>query len=68
MATIDLKIDKMSCGACVRRVTQTLNAIPGTHAEEVSLGKARVQTETNSESLVAALTEAGFPAQVEATA
>jgi cation transport ATPase len=32
----------MHCGSCVRRVTQTLNAQPGTHAEEVRVGAARI--------------------------
>jgi len=65
MATLTLRIENMSCGACVRRVTQTLNRIPGTRAEEVQLGAARVQSDATSEDLIQALGEAGFPAQVD---
>jgi cation transport ATPase len=42
MAILNLRIDNMHCGSCVRRVTQTLNAQPGTHAEEVRVGAARI--------------------------
>lgn len=63
MATIALQIEKMHCGACVRRVTQTLNALPATHADEVAIGSARVTTEAPSSDLIRALEAAGFPAQ-----
>ena len=66
MATIALKIEKMHCGACVRRVTQTLNAIPGTHADEVAIGSARVTTDAPPSDLLQALGAAGFPAQASA--
>ncbi len=68
MKAVELEIDKMSCGACVRRVTQTLNAVHGTHAEEVRLGKARVTTQADATELVRALGEAGYPARVSAGA
>lgn len=63
MANIALKIEKMHCGSCVRRVTQTLNAVPGTHADEVAIGSARVTTESAPGVLLQALEAAGFPAQ-----
>lgn len=66
MPTVALQIEKMHCGACVRRVTQTLNALPGTHAEEVAIGSARVVTEAPVGDLVQALASAGFPAQAAA--
>ena len=64
MATIALQIDNMHCGACVRRVTQVLNALPSTHAEEVKIGSARVSTETSPDEVRRALEAAGYPAQV----
>ncbi len=64
MAKLALQIEKMHCGACVRRVTQTLNALPGTHADEVGIGSARVTTEAPANQLVQALEAAGFSAQV----
>lgn len=64
MSTITLNIDGMHCGACVRRVIQTLERIPGTSVEEVRVGAARVQADT-SEPLVAALAKAGFTARAD---
>ena len=64
MATLALQIDKMHCGACVRRVTQTLNAVPATHADEVQIGRARVTTDAPLGEILQALDTAGFPAQV----
>jgi copper chaperone CopZ len=67
MSEVTLNIANMSCGACIRRVTQTLNALPGTHAEEVRLGLARVRTDADDTTLVAALGSAGFPAHIDSS-
>ena len=64
MPQLDLQIDKMHCGACIRRVTQTLNALPGTHANSVALGTASVETAAAPETLLEALSAAGYPAQL----
>ena len=64
METLDLTIENMHCGACVRRVTQTLNALPGTHAEEVRVGAARVRTEADPKQIEESLRNAGYPAHV----
>jgi copper chaperone CopZ len=64
VSEITLTIEGMHCGACVRRVTQALQRIPGTTVEEVRVGAARVQAE-DSASLVAALAKAGYPAHAE---
>ncbi len=55
----------MHCGSCIRRVTQTLNALPGTHAEEVRIGSARITTSAEPEQIQQALTAAGYPAFAE---
>ena len=65
MSTLVLRIDNMHCGSCIRRVTQTLNALPDTHAEEVRVGSARVQTAAAPDQIQQALTAAGYPAFVE---
>ncbi|MGA8939447.1 MAG: heavy metal-associated domain-containing protein [Acidobacteriaceae bacterium] len=65
MATLNLRIDNMHCGSCIRHVTQTLNALPDTHAEEVRVGGARVSTSATPEQIQQALTSAGYPAFVE---
>jgi copper chaperone CopZ len=63
MATLNLQIENMHCGSCVRRVTQVLNGLPGTHAEEVRIGAARVATDTPAVEVTAALSAAGYPAR-----
>jgi copper chaperone len=64
VSDITLTIEGMHCGACVRRVTQALQRVPGTTVEEVRIGAARVQAE-DSAPLVAALAKAGYPAHPE---
>jgi copper chaperone len=68
MSTLVLRIDNMHCGSCIRRVTQTLNALPDTHAEEVRVGSARIQTTAPPEQIQQALTAAGYPGFVESAA
>lgn len=65
MAILTLRIENMHCGSCVRRVTQALNTLPGTHAEEVRIGSARVATTAAPEQIQQALTAAGYPALIE---
>jgi copper chaperone CopZ len=65
MSTLTLRIDNMHCGSCIRRVTQTINALPATHAEEVRVGSARITTNAEPEQIQQALTAAGYPAFVE---
>jgi copper chaperone len=68
MATLELQIDKMHCGACVRRVTQTINAVPATHAKSVQLGAASVTVDgADTSQLLQALEAAGFPAHITQT-
>ena len=43
MSEVNLRIEGMHCGACIRRVTQSLQAVPGVEVEEVRLGAARVK-------------------------
>lgn len=65
MNTLNFTIENMHCGSCVRRVTQTLNAIPGTHAEEVRVGVARVRTDADPQQIEESLRVAGYPAHVQ---
>jgi copper chaperone CopZ len=65
MATLNLTIENMHCGACVRRVIQTLNALAGTHTEEVRLGAARIRTEAGPAVIEQSLRAAGYPAHVQ---
>jgi len=65
---INLRIDGMHCGACIRRVTQSLQTVPGAEVEEVRLGAARVKlaSAANVGDLIAKLGKAGFSAPPEA--
>lgn len=65
MTTLNFAIENMHCGSCVRRVTQTLNALPETHAEEVRVGGARVRTEADPKQIEESLRAAGFPAHLQ---
>lgn len=68
MSEVSLRIDNMHCGACVRRVTQTLNALAGVTVEEVQIGAARVQLvdgPLTAAGVVEAVSKAGFSAHLE---
>jgi copper chaperone CopZ len=62
MSTLTLQIENMHCGACVRRVSDALNSLPNTHAEEVSIGAARIVTDATPAQVQQALIAAGYPA------
>ena len=66
MSTIELNVQEMSCGACVRHVTQALSPLPGVEAVEVDLqaGRVRVSGNPDSAALLTALDDAGYPAQL----
>jgi copper chaperone len=65
MAEINLQIEGMHCGACVRRVTQALQAVPGSEVEAVRIGGARVRSKDDSvtpQALIDAVGKAGYSA------
>jgi copper chaperone CopZ len=64
MATLDFVIENMYCSSCVRHVMQAINGIPGTHADEVRVGAARVTTEADPAQIEETLRNAGYPARV----
>lgn len=63
-----MHVDDMSCGHCVKRVKEALEAIPGVKNVEVSLedAEATVDVDENIDdnTLVAAVTDAGYPAKI----
>jgi copper chaperone CopZ len=67
MSEVNLRIDGMHCGSCIRRVTQSLQAVAGAEVEEVRLGAARVRLNpaASAQALIAGLSKAGFAAQEE---
>ena len=65
MEKVKLNVQGMSCGGCVRHVTQALAAVPGTRVEEVKVGSATVEIDprtASKEALLAAVRKAGFEA------
>jgi len=70
MSTVELSVKGMSCGSCVLHVTEALNAVEGVTEVDVDLQAAsvRVSGECDSDVLVAALGDAGYPAQLSSPA
>jgi copper chaperone len=65
--TLNLAIEGMHCGACVRRVTSALQSVEGVTVNSVEVGSATVAfdaTETSEKDVTAALDRIGFPACV----
>jgi len=64
--TIILKITGMSCKHCVMNATKALEAVAGVESVEVSLepGGAVVIGDSEAETLVAAVTSAGYEAEI----
>jgi copper chaperone len=68
MAEFILRIDGMHCGACVRRVTQALNATGNVEVEDVRIGAARLKSVGENppvDAAIAALAKAGYSARLE---
>lgn len=68
MNSIDMQVEGMSCGACVRHVNAALLPLAGVSEVAVDLAAGRVKVTGNADSalLLAALQEAGYPARVHA--
>jgi copper chaperone CopZ len=68
MNTINLQVQGMSCGSCVKHVTQVLQGLTGVSNVEVDLqaGLVRVNGDLpqGSDPLASALTAAGYPARL----
>ncbi|MWV11907.1 copper-binding protein [Pseudomonas sp. R-28-1W-6] len=66
MKTIELQVEGMSCGACVKRVSAALGSLAGVGEVRVDLasGKVGVAAQVDSRELLAALQQAGYPARV----
>ncbi len=65
--TLKLSIEGMHCGACVRRVTNALQTVPGVQVNSVEVGSAQLafnRAEATPEQIAAAVNGIGFTAQV----
>lgn len=68
MSEFTLRIDRMHCGSCIRRVNQALASTPGVTVDEVRIGAARLHSSGDSaavDAVIAALARAGYPAHLE---
>lgn len=66
--TLKLSIEGMHCGACVRRVTTALQAVPGVQVGAVEVGSAKLAfdpEEATAQEIAAAVDGIGFPARIE---
>ncbi|WP_348550799.1 heavy metal-associated domain-containing protein [Acidithiobacillus sp.] len=66
MAEIQIEITGMTCGHCVRAVTQALEQVPGVEKVEVQRepkGEARVWGNAERSALLAAIEEEGYQAR-----
>ena len=66
--TLKLSIEGMHCGACVRRVTTALQAVPGVQVGAVEVGSAKLAfdpKEATAQEIAAAVNGIGFPARIE---
>lgn len=64
--TIQLTITGMSCGHCVASVEKALNSVTGVEQVEVTLepGTAVIRGNAETDALIAAVSDAGFEAQL----
>lgn len=62
---LELNVTGMTCGHCVRTVTEAVKEVDPTAEVEVDLGSKRVRVESqrSAEELVRALGAAGYPAR-----
>ena len=61
----EFQVPSMSCGHCVKAVTQAVQSVDAQAKVQVDLAQHQVTVETSQEreAIVAALAEAGYPAQ-----
>ena len=66
--TLQLSIEGMHCGACVRRVTTALAGVPGVQVGNVEVGSAQLAFDpeaTTAQEVAAAVSGIGFAARIE---
>jgi copper chaperone len=64
IAMLELDVTGMTCGHCVRTVTEAIKAVDPKAEVQVDLGskRVRVQGQSSAEELIRALDAAGYPA------
>lgn len=67
MTQVQLKINGMSCGHCVKAVERALDHVPGVQTRSVQVGSAEVTfdpQQTSADRLLDAIREEGYLAEV----
>ena len=62
--TIDLTLDGLSCGHCVKRVKESLEKRPDVDTAEVTITSAQVTGSASAEALIDTIKEAGYGAEL----
>lgn len=62
--TIDLTLDGLSCGHCVKRVKESLEKRPDVEQADVTLTEAHVTGSASAEALIETIIEAGYGAEL----
>lgn len=62
---MQFQIDNMTCGGCVRRVTEAVQSVDSAATVTANVGEHRVDIQSTStqQALIAALESAGYPAK-----
>lgn len=72
MNSVELQVQGMTCGTCVKHVTKALQSVPGVSRVEVDLANGRALVEGDLPSgvqpLIAALAIEDYPAQLASSA
>ncbi|VFS94199.1 Copper-exporting P-type ATPase A [Raoultella planticola] len=63
--TIDLALDGLSCGHCVKRVKESLEQRPDVELAEVTVTEAHVTGSASAEALIETIKQAGYGARVK---
>ncbi|MFQ1047671.1 cation transporter [Avibacterium paragallinarum] len=64
MKTTVLALSELSCQHCVKSVQKVLEGIAGVKRAEVSLDKATIEGEVDSQVLINAIVDAGYQARL----
>ena len=62
--TVDLTLDGLSCGHCVKRVKESLEKRPDVDTAEVTITSAQVTGSASAEALIETIKEAGYGAEL----
>lgn len=72
MNTVELQIQGMTCGSCVKHVTKALQSVPGVSRVDVDLANGRALVEgdlpSGAQPLIDALAIEDYPAQLASSA